>query len=141
MLNDLKSINITEDNLPLSVIRINVLVVTTGYRVTYNYKCQIRRALEGPWTLIITPVKSASGLDLSSCWCKATVSDHPDRENLLTEWQKNGTHGWQTHRVPFKTNISAWKLPPLGKHPTCRLHWTPIERATRKLSSTRKLLV
>jgi hypothetical protein len=64
MLNDLKSINITEYNLPLSLIRINVLVITTGCRVANNYKCQLGSALEGSSTLITTPVKSASGWNL-----------------------------------------------------------------------------
>jgi len=64
LLNDLKSINITDDNLPLSVIRINVLVVSTGCRVANNYMCQLGRALEGSRTLITTPVKSAAGWNL-----------------------------------------------------------------------------
>ena len=64
MLNDLKSINITEDNLPLSLIRINALAVTTACRVANNYMCQLGRALEGSRTLITTPVKSAVGWNL-----------------------------------------------------------------------------
>jgi hypothetical protein len=65
-LNDLKSINLIEDKLPLPLIHINVLVVTTGCRIANNYMCQLGRTLEGSRTLITTPVKSASGWNLST---------------------------------------------------------------------------